>query len=67
MLDRVASGEHWLAFDMNGSYADWYVRQHGPDARLCGAGGLSSVDLTGGLHHAVGAAIRARRACSWTI
>lgn len=31
MLDRVASGEHLLAFDMNGSYADWYVRNHGPD------------------------------------
>ncbi|MDR6624999.1 ABC transporter substrate-binding protein [Caulobacter segnis] len=31
MLDRVASGEHLLAFDMNGSYADWYVRGHGPD------------------------------------
>lgn len=31
MLDRVVSGEHLLAFDMNGSYADWYVRNHGPD------------------------------------
>lgn len=31
MLDRVASGEHLLAFDMNGSYADWYVRNHGSD------------------------------------
>lgn len=30
MLDRVASGEHLLAFDMNGSYADWYVRNYGP-------------------------------------
>ena len=31
MLERVASGEHLLAFDMSGSYADWYVRNHGPD------------------------------------
>jgi iron(III) transport system substrate-binding protein len=31
MLDRVVSGEHLLAFDMNGSYADWYVRNHSAD------------------------------------
>jgi len=31
MLDRVASGEHLLALDMNGSYADWYVRKHEAD------------------------------------
>lgn len=31
MLDRVATGEHLLAMDMNGSYADWYVRQNGSD------------------------------------
>ncbi|WP_343699524.1 ABC transporter substrate-binding protein [Caulobacter sp.] len=31
MLDRVASGEHLLAYDMNGSYADWYVRNYGPE------------------------------------
>lgn len=31
MLDRVASGEHLLAFDMNGSYADWYAGNQGRD------------------------------------
>ena len=31
MLDRVASGEHLLAYDMNGSYADWYARNRSPD------------------------------------
>ncbi|MDG2527234.1 ABC transporter substrate-binding protein [Caulobacter endophyticus] len=31
MLDRVATGEHLLAVDINGSYADWYVRNNGPD------------------------------------
>ncbi|PZR35922.1 MAG: iron ABC transporter substrate-binding protein [Caulobacter segnis] len=31
ILDRVASGEHLLAFDMSGSYADWYVRNHAAD------------------------------------
>lgn len=34
MLDRVATGEHLLAFDMNGSYADWYVRNHGTAADI---------------------------------
>lgn len=28
MLDRVATGEYLLAIDMNGSYADRYVRSH---------------------------------------
>lgn len=31
MLDRVTSGEYLLAYDINGSYADRYVRERGPD------------------------------------
>jgi iron(III) transport system substrate-binding protein len=31
MLDSVVSGDRLLVYDMNGSYADWYVRQGGPD------------------------------------
>ncbi|NQE61719.1 hypothetical protein E1H18_1975 [Caulobacter sp. RHG1] len=34
MLDRVASGEHLLAFDMNGSYADWYRRNLSTEAEI---------------------------------
>ena len=34
MLDRVASGEHLLAFDMNGSYADWYMRNLSTEADI---------------------------------
>ncbi len=34
MLDRVASGEHLLAFDMNGSYADLYARGYGPKSDI---------------------------------
>ena len=34
MLDSVASGQRLLAFDMNGSYADWYMRNLSTEADI---------------------------------